>query len=63
MGGKELLSIKEDGFHNISEQEMIQENQLVLIKFCFKQNEDMTWDFFWHQQQEESSTGMAGWGT
>jgi hypothetical protein len=28
------------------EQEMIQQNQLVLIKFCLKQNEVMVWKFF-----------------
>jgi hypothetical protein len=30
---------------SMSEQEMIQVNQLVLIKFCLKQNEDMAWNF------------------
>jgi hypothetical protein len=30
----------------MSEWEMIQENQLVLIKFCLKQNEVMAWKFF-----------------
>jgi hypothetical protein len=34
--GRNLSSIKEDCFDNKSEQEMIQENQLVLIKFCLK---------------------------
>jgi hypothetical protein len=28
---------------SMSEQEMIQENQMLLIKFCLKQNEDMMW--------------------
>jgi hypothetical protein len=28
------------------EQEMIQQNQMVLIKFCLKQNEVMAWKFF-----------------
>jgi hypothetical protein len=31
---------------SMSEREMIQENQLVLIKFCLKQNEVMAWKFF-----------------
>ncbi len=31
---------------SMSEQEMIQENQLVLIKFCLKQDEVMAWKFF-----------------
>jgi hypothetical protein len=44
--GRNLSSIKEDHFHNMTEQEMIQENQLVLIKFCLKQNEDMAWKLF-----------------
>jgi hypothetical protein len=39
--GRNLSSIKEDRFHNKSEQKMIQENQLVLIKFCLKQNEEV----------------------
>jgi hypothetical protein len=31
---------------SMSEREMIQENQLVLIKFCLKQNEVKAWKFF-----------------
>jgi hypothetical protein len=31
---------------SLSEREMIQENQLVLIKFCLKQNVVMAWKFF-----------------
>jgi hypothetical protein len=31
---------------SMSEREMIQGNQLVLIKFCLKQNEVMAWKFF-----------------
>jgi hypothetical protein len=30
---------------SMSKQEMIQENQLVLIKFCLKQNEVMAWNY------------------
>ncbi len=30
----------------MSDQELIQQNQLILIKFCLKQNEDMAWKFF-----------------
>jgi hypothetical protein len=47
---------------SMSEWEMIQENQLVLIKFCLKQNEGMAWKFFGTNNNKKSSTGMAGWG-
>jgi hypothetical protein len=63
--GRNSSSIKEDSFNNMSEREMIQENQMVLIKFCLKQNEDMAWRLFGtnNKQQEELLTGMLGWGT
>jgi hypothetical protein len=55
--GRNLSSIKEDRFHNMSEQEMIQENQLVLIKFCLKQNEDMVWKLFGTNNKKSRQQG------
>jgi hypothetical protein len=45
---------------SMSEQVMIQEEQLVLIKFYLKQNEVMAWKFFGTNNKKKSSTGMAG---
>jgi hypothetical protein len=55
--GRNLSSIKEDCFHNMSEQEMIQENQLVHIKICLKQNEDMAWKLFGTNNKKSHQLG------
>jgi hypothetical protein len=47
---------------SMSEGEMIQENQLVLIKFCLKPECGYGMKILWHQQKEKLTTGMAGWG-
>jgi hypothetical protein len=52
-----LSSIKEDRFHNKSEQEIIQDNQLVLIKYCLKQNEDMAWKLFGTKNKKNRQLG------
>ncbi len=57
--GRNSSSIKRDHFHNKSEQEIIQENQLVLIKFCLKQNEDMARKLFGTKNKEKST--QLGW--
>ncbi len=45
---------------SMSEQEMIQESQLVLIKFCLKQNEVMALKFFGRTTNNKKSCQM-GW--
>jgi hypothetical protein len=45
---------------SMSEQEMIQENQLVLIKFCLKQNEVMAWKFFGTNNKKNPQLGWQG---
>jgi hypothetical protein len=55
--GRNLSSIKEDRFNNMSEQEMIQENQMILIKFCLKQNEDMAWKLFGTNNKKSRQLG------
>jgi hypothetical protein len=42
---------------SMSEREMIQENQLVLIKFCLKQNEVMVWKFFGNNNKKNCQLG------
>jgi hypothetical protein len=41
----------------MSEQEMIQENQLFLIKSCLKQNECMAWKFFGTNNKKNPQLG------
>ncbi len=55
---RNLSSIKEDQYKNKSEQEMLQENQMALIKFCFKQNKDIGWKLFGTKNKK---TGQMGW--
>ena len=55
--GRKFSYVKEDRFYNKSEQEMIQENQLVLIKFCLKQNEDMVWKLFGTNNKKSHQLG------
>jgi hypothetical protein len=49
----------------ISEREMIQENQLVLIKLCLKHNEVMTWKFFGTNNKKNCQLGwqVGEWDT
>jgi hypothetical protein len=47
---------------SMSEQEMIQENQLVLIKFCLKQNEVMAWKFLGTNNKKNRQLGWQFWG-
>jgi hypothetical protein len=54
--GRNLLTIKEDRHHTKSEQEMLQENQTVLIKFCLNQRKDIAWKFSGNKK-----TGQLGW--
>jgi hypothetical protein len=42
---------------SMSEWETIQENQLVLIKFCLKQNEVMAWKFFGTNNKKNCQLG------
>jgi hypothetical protein len=42
---RNLSTIKEYKHDNKSEQEILQENQTVLIKFCIKQREDIACNF------------------
>jgi hypothetical protein len=49
MGGQEFL---------MSKRKMIQENQLVLFKFCLKQNEVMAWKFF---RTNNKKNPQLGW--
>jgi hypothetical protein len=42
---------------SMSEREMIQENQSVLIKFCSKQNEVMAWKFFGTNNKKNPQLG------
>ena len=43
--------------YSMSEREMNQENQLVLIKFCLKQNEVMAWKLFGTNKQKNCQLG------
>jgi hypothetical protein len=42
---------------SMSGREMIQENRLVLIKFCLKQNEVMVWKFFGTNNKKNPQLG------
>jgi hypothetical protein len=42
---------------SMSERELIQVNQLILIKFCLKQNEDMAWKFFGTNNKKSPQLG------
>ncbi len=55
---RNLSSIKEDQYINKSEQKILQENQMVLNKFCWKQNEDIAWKLF---DTKNKKTGQLGW--
>ncbi len=54
--GRNLSTIKEDRHDNKLEQEMLQKNQTILIKFCLSQREDIAWKFFGNKK-----TGQLGW--
>ncbi len=41
---------------SIHEQSLLQQNQIVLLKFCLCQNEDVTWKFFGNRK-----VGTLGW--
>ncbi len=45
------------GNFSMSEREMIQENQSVLIKFCLKQNEVIAWKFFGTNNKKNPQLG------
>jgi hypothetical protein len=45
-GGKYLSTEKEVRFGNKSGSDMFQENQKILIHFCMKQHQDVSWNFF-----------------
>ncbi len=45
-GGKYLFTEKEIRFGNKSESDLFQENKKILIHFCMKQCEDISWIFF-----------------
>jgi hypothetical protein len=62
-GGKFSSTEKEVRFgNNKSESNLFQENQKILIPFCMKQHEDMSWKFFGNEKTRQICWGVYSYG-